>query len=149
MPQLPGNKKTPHQGDQHKNKMPSKNKAQTGLGSPDYRPTRGAQSSSDGCVDQADGDQHNNISTGEDPTDPSRAILPKKKSGGASGQKTLSPIMQVMKAVTAAAINPSQKKRKILPGGPSKANDDGSRMPQKQARKEFSDGPSAEKKGKA
>lgn len=68
-------------------------------------------------------------------------ILPKKKSGN---KPSMSPILQVMKAVTATAINPPKKKAPKIPGGPSKANH--SKPAQ---RIDKSDGPSAEKKGKA
>lgn len=75
-------------------------------------------------------------------------VLPKKKGDGSKSKKSVSPVMQVMQAVTKAATNPGKKKKAPLPEGPSKANDL-TKKPQKQARKDKADGPSAEVKGKA
>lgn len=68
----------------------------------------GAESPKDGDVAQAK--TKSNKPSNNSAIDPD-AVLPKKKSGQSSGKKaTLSPVMQVMKAVTAAAINPKKKK---------------------------------------
>ncbi len=68
----------------------------------------GAESPKDGDVAQAK--TKPNKPSNNKAVDPD-AILPKKKSGQSPGKKaTLSPVMQVMKAVTAAAINPKRKK---------------------------------------
>lgn len=102
----------------------------------------GAESPDDGAVDQAV--TKKNKPSNNNPIDPD-AVLPKKK--GAGGKKaTLSPVMQIMKAVTASAINPPKKKAPAVLGGPSKAN---LKTPQDKGRITKGDGPSAEKSGKA
>lgn len=104
----------------------------------------GAESPSDGKVDQAVTKKSGSGNTS--PIDPA-AILPKKKTGQTKqGNKkaTLSPVMQVMKAVTAAAINPKKKKAPKVPNGPSKAN-----QSKPKNRIDKSDGPSAEGDGEA
>lgn len=104
----------------------------------------GAESPSDSKVDQSV--TKKNKPSNNSAIDPA-AILPKKKSGQSAGKKaTLSPVMQVMKAVTQAAINPKKKKAPSVPSGPSKAN---TSKPQKSGRKDKGDGPSAEDEGQS
>ncbi len=104
----------------------------------------GAESNDDSAVDQANDKLTKQPKSNNKLADPS-IVLPKKKAGG---KPPMSPIMQVMKAVTAAAINPKQKKAPVVKPGPSKANDK-SRKPQKEARIDKEDGPSAEEAGEA
>jgi hypothetical protein len=66
------------------------------------------------------------------------AVLPKKRTKKNKYESEDSPVKQVMKAVTKAVTK--------LPPGPSKSNLKGS---QSKGRVDKSDGPSAEKKGKA
>ncbi len=73
-----------------------------------------------------------------------RSMPPKKKSPDSPDKE--SPVMQVMKAVTKAATNPGKKKKPAIPPGPSKSN---LKKPQKSARVDKSDGPSAEDDGEA
>lgn len=100
----------------------------------------GAENNDGDPVDQ--GTTKKPVKTNNKLLDPS-IVLPKKKAGG---KPPMSPIMQVMKAVTQAAINPKKKKQPGLPAGPSKAN---LKKPQKGARVDKEDGPSAEDEGEA
>ena len=102
----------------------------------------GAESNDDSAVDQANDKLTKQPKSNNKLADPS-IVMPKKKAGG---KPPMSPIMQVMKAVTAAAINPKKKKAPVVPSGPSKAN---TKKPQKAARIDKGDGPSAEDSGEA
>lgn len=88
------------------------------------------------------GDDHKNRPSNNKLADPS-IVLPKKKAGG---KPPMSPILQVMKAVTDQALNPKKKKAPKLPAGPSKAN---IKKPQKSGRIDKGDGPSAEDEGES
>lgn len=105
---------------------------------------RGAESNDDSAVDQANDKLTKQPKSNNKLADPS-IVMPKKKAGG---KPPMSPIMQVMKAVTAAAINPKRKKapKQDVKPGPSKAN---LKKPQQSARIDKGDGPSAEDDGQA
>lgn len=109
-----------------------------------YKPKvdRDEMGTEDSPVDQYQGDKHKNKKSSNKLLDPS-IVLPKKKAGG---KPPMSPILQVMKAVTDRALNPKRKKAPSIKSGPSKAN---IKKPQKGARVDKGDGPSAEEDGEA
>lgn len=74
-------------------------------------PNRSEMKTEDAPADQFQGSDHKNKKSNNKLADP--GINPKKKAAG--GKPPMSPIRQVMKAVTSLALNP--KKRKKAAGG--------------------------------
>lgn len=104
-------------------------------------PNRSEMSTADAPADQFQGDKHKNAKSSNKLLD--KGVNPVKKKSG--GKPPMSPILQVMKAVTDHALNPKKKKapKKSMPGGPSKANRPGI------IRKDSDDGANAEVSGEA
>lgn len=69
-------------------------------------------SKDDEPVDGSQGDQHKNKPSNSSPIDPKAKPGRSEKSANSSSSKEMSPIRQVMKAITNLALNPKQKKVK-------------------------------------
>lgn len=100
-------------------------------------PNRSEMSTADAEADQFQGDDHKNKPSSDSLLVPD--VNPVKK----GGKPPMSPIRQVMKAVTDLALNPKRKKspKKATLGGPSESNHNSS------LRTDTEDGPSAEEAG--
>lgn len=102
-------------------------------------PNRSEMATADAEADQFQGGDHKNKPSSDSLLVPD--VNPKKKAAG--GKPPMSPILQIMKAVTEQALNPKRKKapKKTVKPGPSKTNHNSI------LRSDEDDGPSAEKSG--